>query len=204
MRNVYTIICAGFVGFAGFTGFTAHAQLPSDSAVSVEEMVRSLTTGAGISTSDIVSGVTQGLIDTSTPTEQPAPTLEGQIVIEPEAPGVNRIIEAIDSKTKRYAPRLRVNFAEFPLRSLTPATQMDNENKNGTLKTRTGTPANALAQRVQSRLRVPQIDLAINDRTVIVSGTVTTERQRSLVESMLRFEPGIDRVQNEITVVPVE
>ena len=193
MRNVYTIICAGFVGF---TGFTAHAQLPSDSALSIDGMVRTLTGTAG---PDAASG-------TSTPTGPPAPTLEAPIVFEMENPEeVNStIIEAVDSKTKRYAPRLRVNFAEFPLRSLTPTTQTDNENKNGTLKTRTGTPANVLAQRLQSRLRVPQIDLAVNDRTVIVSGTVTTERQRSLAESMLRFEPGIDRVQNEITVVPVE
>jgi osmotically-inducible protein OsmY len=37
-------------------------------------------------------------------------------------------------------------------------------------------------------------------RTVILQGQVATERDRSLAERMARFEPGVDRVVNELVV----
>jgi len=40
-----------------------------------------------------------------------------------------------------------------------------------------------------------------NGRTVVLQGQVATERDRTLAERMARFEPGVDRVVNELTVV---
>jgi plasmid stability protein len=87
---------------------------------------------------------------------------------------------------------LTINFTEFPLRSLAAAHGRSVEAK---------TQAEIVVQRIQTRLREPKIDLVVKDRTAILSGTVATDRQRDLAESMLRFEPGIDVVQNEIIVV---
>ena len=106
--------------------------------------------------------------------------------------------------TARYTPRLRINFDEFPLVSLISTEKTDSEESNGRStngrSARNGATTNVIIKRIQNRLRLPHIDLVVQDRVATVSGTVETERQRKLVESMLRFEPGINSVRNEITV----
>ena len=195
MRTVYTLT---FFGFISFTGFTTYAQ-PGVSVV--DEMIRSLAAGgsaSGVSISDVVQGVAGQLMDISTPTEQQTAAIEGPLTIEAVVPEVNQtIVEVIDTRTRRYSPRLKINFAEFPLRSFTEVNRTNNRHS-----IQTGTPTEMIVQRVQSRLRVLEFQLAIEDRTAVVSGMVATERDRSLIESMLRFEPGISVVKNEITVVP--
>jgi len=194
MRAVYTLIFAGFISF---TGFTAYAQ----PGVSLEAMIQSLTTGgsaSGISISDVVQGITGQLMDTSTPVEQQTSAIEGPLVVDVAVPEVNQtVIEATDARTGRYTPKLKIDFAEFPLRSLTEV----NRPNNGRY-VHADTPAEMIAQRVQSRICVPEFQLAVEDRTAIISGTVATERERKLIESMLRFEPGINTIKNEITVAP--
>ena len=134
------------------------------------------------------------MIDTSTPTGQATPTIDVPLVVSVDVPEVNMSTAPAftgGSLTGRYSPRLKINFTEFPLRSL-----------ERTIRTNSGTQAEITVQRIQSRLGVPEIHLVVNDRTATVSGTVATERQRSLAESMLRFEPGIDTVRNEIRIAP--
>jgi hypothetical protein len=136
----------------------------------------------------------QLVTDPSTATGQQTSAIEGPLVADVVVSEVNRTtVEVIDTQTGRYSPRLKINFAEFPLRSL------DDVNKHGV---QTGTPVEMVVQRIQGRLRGPEFQLAVEDRTAIVSGTVSTERERKLIESMLRFEPGISVVRNEIAVVP--
>jgi hypothetical protein len=133
---------------------------------------------------------------TPVPVGQPTSSIdEGtQLVVETEGPEVNlEVAEAIDTKTGRYPPRLKIDFSEFPLRSLDSTSKRTGEPK---------TQKDIIAQRIQRRLRVPKIDLVVKNRIAVISGTVSTERQRNLAESMLHFEPGIDVVQNEIAVVP--
>ena len=195
MRTVYTLT---FFGFISFTGFTTYAQ-PGVSVV--DEMIRSLAAGgsaSGVSISDVVQGVAGQLMDISTPTEQQTAAIEGPLTIEAVVPEVNQtIVEVIDTRTRRYSPRLKINFAEFPLRSFTEVNRTNNRHS-----IQTGTPTEMIVQRVQSRLRVLEFQLAIEDRTAVVSGMVATERDRSLIELILCFEPGISVVKNEITVVP--
>jgi len=197
MRNVYTL---AFVGFISFTGFAAYAQ-QGGAGVSFVEVMQSLTadgTSSGSSIGDVMRSVTERFMDTGTPTDQPIPAIEGPLVVDVEVPDVNRtVVEVIDTRTERYTPKLKINFAEFPLRSLTEANRPNNGRS-----VQTSTPTNILVHRIQSRLRVPEFQLAVEERTAIISGTVATERERSLIESMLRFEPGISTVKNEITVVP--
>ena len=191
MRSVYTLIIAGFVSLIGCT---VHAQTSGDP---MDDLIKRLTTGgSGASVGDILGDVTQQLIDTTGPTQQVTSAIEGSlVVVEEVTPEVNKpITEIIDSRTNRYPPRLKINFAEFPLRSLEKSKRTSNGN--------TGT--NIIAQRIQSRLRLPQVNLVVQDRTAIVTGTVSTGDQRRLVESMLRFEPGIDTVKNEIIVTPAQ
>jgi len=199
MRSVYTL---AFVGFISFTGLTAHAQ-PGGAGMSMDAMIQMLTGGGGAGTAfdQIMAEVTGQPTDTSVPI---GPTIEGPLAVETVVPEVNQaVVEIIDTRTGRYPPRLTINFDAFPLRSLAETTYPNNgrNGRNGR-NGQVATQAEIVAQRIQSRLRVPEFQLTVEDRTAVISGTVATERERSLIESMLRFEPGISRIQNEIAVVP--
>jgi len=174
MRSVYTLT---FVGFISFTGFAVHAQPGTGPGTSMESAIQSFA----------ADGASSGI------------SIEGPLVVDFEIPEVNQTIVDVligDERTGRYTPRLTINFAEFPLRSLT-----ENRPNNGR-SVQTGSQADIVVQRIQSRLRVSEFQLAIEDRAAIISGTVATERERKLIESMLRFEPGIGKIQNEITIAP--
>ena len=198
MRHFYLLAIAGLISF---TGFTAQAQSEMETGTFIESVMQSLTSGnasSEISIDNVVQGVTSQLMGTVTPMEQQTAVIEGPLVVETVVPAVNQtVVETIDARTGRYPPRLKINFAEFPLRSLTDMNRPKN-GRNG----QSGTPTEMIAQRIQNRLRVPEFQLTIEDRTALVSGTVTTERERELIATMLRFEPGIGAVKNEITVAP--
>jgi hypothetical protein len=199
MRSFYTL---AFIGCICFTGFTAHAQSFGNSSDAADRWMESLSLGgaaSGPSSESLVLDVMERLsADPTTTTGPQTSAIEGQLVSDVVEPVINRTtVEVIDTRTGRYAPRLKINFAEFPLRSLNNVNR--SHNRHGV---QTGTPVEMVVQRIQSRLRVPEFRLAIEDRTAVASGTVSTERERKLIESMLRFEPGISTVRNEITVVP--
>jgi hypothetical protein len=184
MRRVYTII---FIGCISCAGFAVHAQSGGDSGSSL------------LSDSDSASRAIEDMLNEADmsqgPREQQKSAIDDDelLVTEVENPEEDLVrAEAIDSKTKRYPPRLKIDFAEFPLFSLTTTKKRD---------TKSLSRADIVAQRIQRRLRVPKINLVVEDRVATISGTVPTERQRNIAESMLRFEPGIDAVQNELTVV---
>jgi len=132
------------------------------------------------------------------PIEVPVSAIEGPLFTEAPPPEVNLDAATVLDTKGRYSARWKINFTEFPLRSLDP-TKHTGGGQNAPSET-----AKALAAtlRIKNRLRLPQVDIAIEDRTAIVSGTVPTDRQRRLVEMILRFEPGIDTVQNRLTVAP--
>ena len=188
MRAIYIIICAGAVGFA-----SVNAQ--SQTFDNMESVIQSIAAGNTASVGDIIDDVTRTLFGTAEPAGPQISAIEGPLVIETVVPDVNQTTAAIligDDRTGRYPPRLRIDFAEFPLRSL----DADKKHTNG----RTAIPMEAVAQRIQRRLRLPKVEIVVQDRTAVVSGIAETEHQRSLVESMLRFEPGIDNVKNEMIV----
>lgn len=50
--------------------------------------------------------------------------------------------------------------------------------------------------------RLENVGVAIEGTTAIVSGTVSNESDRRMSELLLRLEPGIDRVENRVQVIP--
>jgi hypothetical protein len=61
-----------------------------------------------------------------------------------------------------------------------------------------------LSQRVTRALRLPDghsLRVILQGRTAIVQGEVATEHARDLAERLLRLEPGVSSVQNELTVI---
>jgi hypothetical protein len=129
--------------------------------------------------------------------------IEGDLVVEEVVPEVNRkIVETVDSGTKRYSPRLKLNFVEFPLRPLSGRISNPVENGDSTdvFEQTNSAITTDIARRIQGRLQVPGIRFEFKDRMVKLTGTVKTIRQRELAEMMVRLEPGIDTVKNEIIV----
>ncbi|MFO0966995.1 MAG: BON domain-containing protein [Gemmataceae bacterium] len=45
------------------------------------------------------------------------------------------------------------------------------------------------------------LDVAVDSGTVVLRGAVTSERERKLVEGMVRLTPGVRDVRNELSVV---
>jgi hypothetical protein len=193
---MYRIIALIFAGCIGLTGFTSYAQPGGDI---FDEMMRSMASGGTSSGATSGGGsITEQFMGSTGPTQQQTSAIEeGQsLAVDVEVPEINQtVVEVIDTRTGRYQPRLKVNFHEFPLRSFAAKIRRGTEEKTHT---------DIVAQRIQSRLCVPNIELVVENRTATLVGSVATERQRNLAESMLRFEPGIDSVQNELILLPQE
>jgi hypothetical protein len=81
------------------------------------------------------------------------------------------------------APRLKVGFDFTPQADADIGTQ--------------------LASRLQTALRQNgsrRIDVSVTGDEAVLRGEVASERERKLAELLVRFEPGITRVQNELQV----
>ncbi|MEL6107033.1 MAG: BON domain-containing protein [Planctomycetota bacterium] len=50
--------------------------------------------------------------------------------------------------------------------------------------------------------RLPNVRVAVNDGTALMTGTVKTERERRMSQLLMRLEPGVKRVENRIVVTP--
>jgi hypothetical protein len=73
--------------------------------------------------------------------------------------------------------------------------------------TRAGHPAALVADMIRRNQRIQKlspITVSLDNETAILRGRVATEHDRQLVEILTRFEPGIWRVQNELTVGELE
>ncbi|GHT45443.1 hypothetical protein FACS189454_04940 [Planctomycetales bacterium] len=178
---------------------TAPINAPADGAISTEAVIKSITSGADQAADTPIDSVVETItnrMSAKPATEQSIKSaIEGKLVAEGIIPETNqKVLEAIDTNTGRYPPRLKVDFVEFPLRILA-----NNEEIlfDAELKHETG---NDIETRIRECLQVPNIYITFKNRTAIITGRVRTLRQRSLIETMLRIEPGIDTVQNNLTV----
>ena len=99
---------------------------------------------------------------------------------------VNRVIEpVIPARMRLNAPRLELGFS---VRSQ---------------------PADVMHPTVLRRLQTSlpgldpgQFEVSVAEGVAILRGTVASERDRKMAALLVGFEPGIGRVQNELTVVP--
>lgn len=93
---------------------------------------------------------------------------------------------AMPPRVRMYAPRLRVAFDFVPTADSEVSSRL------------TRCLASALPAESSSRIEVS----AAGD-AAILRGAVASERERKLAELLLKFEPGIARVQNQLRVQPV-
>ncbi len=162
---------------------------------SVDSILSSMTGEGGKDVSladEIDKKMMSSMSESAAPAQNTAETvqsaIEGKLVVEEVIPEINKkVVEAIDSKTNRYPPRLEVDFTSFPLSRTEVST-----NSKATAR---------MTRQLQSRLQLDNgVQIQFQGRTACLRGTVPTERQKELAEMMLRFEPGIDAVKNELTV----
>ena len=139
---------------------------------SIDQMMQSLSEG--------------GVVENTAESVQSAIT--GPLVVEEAVPETNReIVEAIDRRTNRYTPRLKFDSESFPM------ARPDTVDLRGT--------AERITKHLQSRLRLDRpIGLEFQGRTANLRGTVSTERQKEIAALILRLEPGVDTVKNELVV----
>jgi len=161
----------------------------SDDFPSIESMFSSLSSESGgkeTSLTDSIDKMMQSLSDGG-PVENTAQSVQtaitGPLIVEAVVPEINKeVVEAIDKQTNRYSPRLKLDGESFP-------------------SVRRVFPAERIAKHLQFRLRLDRpVGIEYQDRTVCLRGTVSTERQKELAALILRLEPGVDAVKNELVV----
>ena len=169
------------------------AQMDEIDFPSTGSMFGSLTSDGEkeVSLSEDIDAMVKALSDQAQArnTEESVRTaIVGPLVVEEVIPDINReIIEAIDRRTNRYSPRLRLDFESFPLVRTPPVGVSPSVER--------------IAKLLQRRLRLEQpIVIELSERTVNLRGTVSTERQKELAAIILCFEPGVDNVNNELRV----
>lgn len=209
---VVTLLCVS-VSF-GQARKTAN-QLAADKAdpmPSVEEMIKTISSDkeGDASTAD---AIIDSVVDSMTERMQAKPiteetvksAIEGTLIKEEVVPEVNReSVESIDTRTKRYAPRLKLDFNEFPLRHISGQFRPTLQEGDGVgeLEQTNASLTDSIVRRVQARLKLETVRFEFKDRTAHLIGTVPDQRRRELIEVMLRMEPGIDTVKNELVVGP--
>ncbi|MDR3199146.1 MAG: BON domain-containing protein [Planctomycetaceae bacterium] len=190
--------------------FAQQNDLPNEEIFpSVDEMIKSLTGEQGSDVSlensidNIMESMMQKMQPTTNTTDSVKSAVEGKLIVEEVIPETNRtVVEAVDTKTKRYSPRLKIDFTRFPLRPLSGkiAGTVENKESADLFEQTNAVITNDIARRVQNHLQIREIQFEFKNRTVRLSGTVKTSRQRELAEMMLRMEPGIDKITNDLAV----
>lgn len=196
MRSICTLIIVGYVCFAGLA---VYAQSPN---ADVLESIRQSLTTEGVGSADALSDRMEEMINPTAPPpptpEEQAPSIEIPIIPSAiEVPEVNQGIAEVIDTLGRYRPRLKINFAEFPLLSFASANRIENA-----LPSQGEIASDAMIQRIKDRFGLSHLHLSLIGRKAILSGTAETEHQRDMIAIMLRFEPGIDTVQNDMTLSP--
>ncbi|MDR2117196.1 MAG: BON domain-containing protein [Planctomycetaceae bacterium] len=211
-KIIYFIICFTFLSYIFCsTVFAQQNDLPDEEIFpSVDDMMKSLTgeqngeVSLENSIDNIVESMTKKMESTTNTATSVKSAVEGKLIVEEVIPETNRtVVEAVDTKTKRYSPRLKLDFVQFPLRPLSGKIigMAKNDASAADLFEQTNTViTNDIARRVQNHLQIQGIHFEFKNRTVRLSGTVKTSRQRELAEMMLRMEPGIDNVTNDLVI----
>lgn len=111
--------------------------------------------------------------------------IEGQIVRTETNPALNRLLNVPQVRAGMYAPRLKLGFE--PLALSAPRAEQSAAAKL------------TLSTAIQSS---GPIQVTMAGRTATLRGAVASEHDKRLAGLMLLFEPGISKVENELTVAP--
>ncbi|MGI6416422.1 MAG: hypothetical protein ACOX1P_12195 [Thermoguttaceae bacterium] len=111
--------------------------------------------------------------------------IEGEIVRTETNPALNRLLNVPQVRAGMYAPRLKLGFE--PLALSAPRAEQSAAAKM------------TLSTAIQSS---GPIEVTMAGRTATLRGAVASEHDKRLAGLMLLFEPGISKVENELTVAP--
>jgi hypothetical protein len=95
----------------------------------------------------------------------------------------------VEQPNRMYNPRLRISLVDFPP-AIAKASDIDIR-------------LVALQSHLQSRLfqaNGSTVKLTLDGETLVLQGTVPNTQQKNLVERIVRLEPGISTVRNELAV----
>lgn len=121
-----------------------------------------------------------------------------------------------DAPTRSAVDNLRVRTGQNANRTIAPpmgASLLNSPRLQLALDAQDASVATAsevssqMAQRLTTALRSRgpnHIEVSLEDCTAIVRGVVASERERTLAAILLQFEPGVDRVLNELVVQPAQ
>jgi hypothetical protein len=128
-----------------------------------------------------LAGFVGSQLATTTLAPPPPP---GQVDLESAASRINRPLTR-RTRNVLYSPRLTVGF------DYTPAPNAD------------------LAARLKEHLdltptvsQAGELSVSVEGSTAILTGTVSSAHDRELAELLVRFEPGVEDVRNEVVVAP--
>lgn len=62
--------------------------------------------------------------------------------------------------------------------------------------------ANQRIVQIPQRHGLGSVNVSMQGRVATITGTVTTEKQRRMSELLMRLEPGVSSVQNNVIVTP--
>lgn len=115
--------------------------------------------------------------------------------------GSSDIDSEASDQGRMYPPRLEVNFQAYPTYAMNPAwteQQLVRLNKQLQTKLNNGSQKNR-----QDGLINGQVELVKGEQGLVLQGTVSTEREKNVLEHYFRMEPGIKSLKNELVVRPV-
>ncbi|MDR3233654.1 MAG: hypothetical protein LBT46_08340 [Planctomycetaceae bacterium] len=164
-----------------------------------ESVIKELSTGSQDtekSIDSVVKSISEKMSAAPVTKDSVKSAVEGVLVVdEPLVPEVNlNAAEAVDTKTGRYPPRLKVDFNKFPLCSPPQSFPLQSSGSAAAGSGFVPDTGREVAERIKKRLCEPNLNITFKNRTATVSGAVISERKRFLAEVMLSLEPGIDRV----------
>ena len=120
-----------------------------------------------------------------------------------QALGVGRVLSAVENLRIETTKSGKINrpLPQQPAKGMYyPKLEIDFEVPDAQVATGTGGQA-----RPEVRERVNQVAgsnaiITMSGNTAVLRGAVNSKRTSELIEQLLRFEPGIDRVRNELTI----
>lgn len=202
MRYLSSIFLVALISSAAFaqTAGTGQSSSGREHFPSMDQMFGGIGKGSDFSLSDAIQDMmanTKADVVTENTEETVKSSIEGTLIVEEQVPEVNQeVVEAIDSKTKRYAPRLKIDYTRFPLQDISRNTRMDASGKatnHASLQI-----SDRISSRLKTRLQSDDIRIEFQGRSALLTGSVLSHHHRELAETMLRLEPGIDQVVNEL------
>jgi len=132
-----------------------------------------------------------------------APVLEGFIGAVQAAQGAAPVQNNINANRAQVAPTL-LNPPRSPARKVGPyEPRLVLESRPGSTTNRPDVSSEGLRElirQVDSSERFGRVQVRLSDRTALLTGEVADSHDRELLSNLLKLEPGVEDVQNDLVV----